>query len=170
MPNPILPKDLKDSSASPILPTDAAPTQIAPATVTVDEGAESQEEESHQAAFDASYQWRGKELHPWSIGRESLFYQFRNAVGASDMDAALVDIDAFLADALRILWLCSHLPSDFRRLRPHPTLMQEAVEEWAEKNVTKGQHSAATSLALQIFNDAGANIATPSDTSEESGN
>ena len=162
---------LPESSDSPTLPADASPGKIAPApAILVDSSDSDQDDESHQKAFDGTYRWQGEELLPWSFGRESLFYQLRNAVGAPDIDHALADRDAFLADAARVLWLCSHQHAEFRHLRGSPSLMQEAIEDWADVKIPRGKRAAATLLALQIFDDSAVNIAIPSETNADSGN
>jgi hypothetical protein len=104
-------------------------------------------------AFDAEYEWNGKPLHPFSIERESLFCEQRLAAGAPPIVKTSGDFNGFLADALRILFICSHKRENFRVLRRSPIEFQEAVDDWAEKNVQRGQQSEAISLGIRIYTD-----------------
>lgn len=163
--------DLPESDAPPELAPESTPDDLPPApAIQKDPGAADDSEAERVAAFDSLAEWNGQELDAWTFGRESLFYQHRAAVGAPDIETALSDLDAFLADAARILWLCAHEPGDFRHLRAQPVLMQEAIDEWAETHIPRGRRSAATTIALVIFNDAAANVPTTPDNDSSSGN
>lgn len=111
-------------------------------------------EKEREAAFGAEPTWRGKVLEPFSISRESLFHQQRLGAGAPDFDQVLQaqGNDAFLADAVRILYLCSHTPEDWRAVRSSPMTMQEAIDEWAEEHVTVAERAEAVRVGIQIFN------------------
>jgi hypothetical protein len=163
---------LPESDAPPILPPDVGSADLPAASlITKDtDDAPVQDDETHQKAFDGIHRWQGTELLAYSFGRESLFYQLRAAVGAPDIDTVLIDQDAFLADAARILWLCSHSPAAFRHLRGTPALMQEAVEAWADIHIPRGTRQLASLTAMQVFEEGAVNIAIPSDPPGESGN
>lgn len=122
-------------------------------------------------AFDAEHSWQvwnqqsscfeARVLHGYSSGREALFYKLRAADGALPLAKTLEHLTTFLADAIKILWLCSHEPADWRMLRGNLPLFLETIEAWGDVNVPRAKHVEAVNLALQIFNEAGVNRAVP---------
>ncbi|MFT3991057.1 MAG: hypothetical protein QM680_06560 [Luteolibacter sp.] len=112
------------------------------------------EEKQREEAFYSEFMWKGKELQPFSSGRESLFHQIRLAAGAPDFASVLDDVDAFLADAIRILYLCSCEPQDWRHLRSTPLLWQEEIENWGDFFVPNNEKAQAVLLAMQILEKA----------------
>ena len=122
-------------------------------------------------AFEAEYTWPvWKEekccfqpalLYGYSSGREALFYKLRAADGALPLSKTLEQLTTFLADAIKILWLCSHEPADWRMVRGDLPLFLETIEAWGDVNVPRSKHVAAVNLALQIFNEASINKAVP---------
>ena len=125
-----------------------------------------------EAAFDAEFAWRGAPLHPFSIDRESLFSEVRLANGAPPIVKTSADFDGFLADALRILFICSHTKDDFRPLRRDPIAFQEAIDAWAVENVARGEQSAAITLGIEIYVSSFAteHEPVPSEKRDEPGN
>lgn len=107
--------------------------------------------EERQAAFDADFAYRGRPLEPFSISRQSLFLQHRLAMGAPDLHACVNDLDAFFADACRILWLCSHTPEDWGILRSSPAALQGAIDLWSDKNITSAEVPEVTMLGVRIY-------------------
>jgi hypothetical protein len=130
----------------------------APAVVVDDDGGGA-DEAARKRAFGAEFSWRGRALNAFSVGRESLFYELRLAVGAPPLEQTLRDVTGFLGDAVRILWLCAHRPEDWRHLRGAPLLMQEEIDAWADENVRGTAEAALT--GLRIFNSAGMNVHEP---------
>lgn len=122
-------------------------------------------------AFDAEHVWQvwseqkgcfqPVTLHGYSSGREALFYKLRAADGALPLSKTLEQLTTFLADAIKILWLCRHEPADWRMVRADLPLFLETIEAWGDVNVPRAKHVAAVNLALQIFNEAGINKAVP---------
>lgn len=139
-------------------------------------------QKEREAAFEAEHTWsvwNGKAkafqpvlLHPYSSGREALFYKLRAADGSLPLARTLEQLTTFLSDAIKILWLCSHEPRDWRLLRGDTALFLEAIDAWADVNVPRSKHVEAVNLALQIFNEAGINQAVPepSERAADSGN
>ena len=115
--------------------------------------------------------WVPVALHGYSSGREALFYKLRAADGALPLSKTLEQLTTFLADAIKILWLCSHEPADWRGLRGDLPAFLEAVESWGDCNVPRSKQVEAVNLALRIFNEAGVNqaVAEPTDRAD-SGN
>ena len=117
------------------------------------------EEKSREAAFDSVHTWNGKSLLPFSSSRKSLFLQHRVSIGAPDLGAALKDLDGFLADAIRIIFLCSFAPTDplnsqghgWSRLRSDPFALQDVIDEWADTHIRPGTEHTVTLLGYQIY-------------------
>ncbi len=116
---------------------------------------------SREDAYAAVYQWNGVTLRPFSISRESIFYKLRAADDAPRLSQVLQNASAFLGDALRILYLCSHEPEAFEHLRSDSLAFLRAIERWADSNVTRDQATEATRIGLKIFNDSKVNLAEP---------
>ena len=124
------------------------PGSFRPHAVTSDD---TTDERERQQAFDAEFEWHGKTLLPWSSSRDSLFSQQRLAMAAPSLAACLEDTDAFVADAHRILWLCSHTPQDWSVLRVSPAALQNAIDAWADEHVPIREAYLASSKALEIY-------------------
>lgn len=126
------------------------PVPPAPPVVVDDEEANAELKEREEA-FAANPMWKNEELS-WSITKESIFYQLRAANGAPPIEVSLEDGNAFLADAIRILFLSIHEPEDFSSLRSKPTLFQERIENWAEGEILTPQDELnLSSVALKIL-------------------
>jgi len=157
--------EFPESSSAPELPEDpvSAPLDSAPVITRDDAPEEASDDSARSAAFSEEPEFQGRAIKPWSFNREALFYQQRAAVGAPPLDAVLIDQDAFLADAARILWLCSHEPSAFRSLRSDPASMQEVIDAWADENIPPAHRLEASLVAMRIFENAALNLAVPAD-------
>jgi len=138
-------------------------------------------QEEREAAFDAEHSWpvwneqrscfEPVTLHGYTSGREALFYKLRAADGALPLSKTLEQLTTFLGDAIKILWLCSHEPADWRALRGDLPAFLEAIEAWGDRNVPRNKQVEAVNLALQIFNEAGVNQAVPEPSErDDSGN
>lgn len=128
--------------------------------VVMDDAAFEEEERAREEAFHGEPVWKGAVLQPFSIGRESFFYQQRAAVGAPPLEVLMVNENAFLADAIRILYLCSHEPKQYRHLRSRPAVLQERMEEWADAEIrTPEEQLEAVTVALRVFNGSHENEA-----------
>lgn len=96
------------------------------------------------------FTWRGVRLHPFTTSRAGLFAQHRLAVGSPNLYLVIDDVDGFLADAVRILWLCSHTPKDWSSLRCDPSAFQSVIDQWADAD-PDFDSVAAVLLALKIY-------------------
>lgn len=124
-----------------------------PAPVSNDPAGEAERED----AFSDEPQWDGRLLFPFSVERYGIFVSQRVSMGAPSLYDALRDGSAFFPDAVRILWICSHLPAALSRLRPDPAAMQEAMDAWAEDHVPVHRGAEAVAVAIRIFNAANVN-------------
>lgn len=114
---------------------------------------EKESEAARDQAFHFAPVWKGRPL-TWSISRESLFYSLREAVGARALWQTLADLDAFFADAIRILYLCSHTPEQWRHHRADPMLWQEEIERWADEAIAPTERQEATMTAFRLLDRA----------------
>lgn len=108
-------------------------------------------EAARQAAFDSVFEWHGQRLQPFSSSREALFAQHRLSMGAPDLQRCLDDLDAFFADAARILWLCSHTEADWGILRCSPPQLQAAIDRWTDEHIPGHESAAATMIGFRIY-------------------
>jgi hypothetical protein len=135
-----------------------------------DEGAEELEEErERERAFAMVHEWKGRPLRAFSISRKSCWLQQRLAMGAPDLRACLADLDGFLADAGRILWLCSVGPEEFAVARQDPVRMQTAVDGWMDEHIDPGEQAEATLVAFRVYSAAVANRHIPAPVRRRSG-
>lgn len=119
------------------------------------------DEREREAAFAHQATWAGRPLQPFSISRSACWLQHRVALGAPDLATCLRDLDAFLADAGRILWLCSVSPAEFAALRGNPAAMQAAIDAWMDEHIQPGQQAEATLAAFRIYSSSIANRHIP---------
>jgi hypothetical protein len=96
----------------------------------------------------------GNPLEPYGSGRESLFVQLRAAAGAPPLRDTVGTTDDFFPDAIRILYLCSHTPEDWREHRRDPARWLEHVEAWAETAIPLSMKADAASCAMNILSRA----------------
>lgn len=99
------------------------------------------------------FEFRGVPLSPFPGSRFSLFSQFRVSIGAPPLRLCLADVDAFQADAWRILWICSHGPSDWAKIRSTPAKLQLVIDSWTD-SIEDCDTAAVTLLGYQIYADA----------------
>lgn len=141
---------------------EAQPEQVLPeaGAIIMDDDRYEEELSEREEAFQSEPEWKGRLLQPFSFSRKALFYQLRLAMGAPDLGTALSDGSAFLADAIRILFICSHDPADYRALRSKPALLQEHIDEWGDGQITSyADAMTATRIALSMFNASSVNQA-----------
>lgn len=113
------------------------------------------------AAYDAAFAWHGRDLEPWTIGREQLYLKLRAADAALPLHLALQHPESFLGDAVKVLYLCAHQPAEWRHLRADVPAFLEAVEAWAGSAILRDEQSDAIETALRILNAASSTRAVP---------
>ena len=120
------------------------------------------EAESAAAAMlrdDATTTWGAIPLQEWDLLRETHFLLMRGVARAPLMSELMDSPGAFLADALRILWLCA-LDDDALRSAARSG-MQAACDAWAAEHVPMGSVPAALRAGLRIYNDGHASDTEP---------
>lgn len=127
----------------------------------VDHAIELQAAEERQTAVLAQHAWNGRPLHPFTIRRETLYFRLRAANDALPLSVVRKHPEAFLQDAMIILWLCAHEPADWTPMRARNDLLLETIETWAEENIHRPQQTEAIDLALQILREGDTTRAVP---------
>lgn len=127
----------------------------------VDHAIEVQAAEERQAAVLAQHAWNGRPLHPFTIRRETLYFRLRAANDALPLSVVRKHPEAFLQDAMIILWLCTHEPADWTPMRARNDLLLETIETWAEESIQRPQQTEAIDLALQILREGDTTRAVP---------
>lgn len=167
-------EERKESDAPPEIVEDELPRKRVfednPGPVVIDDDEPDPEEVEREEAFGSEPVWNGVLLYPFSITRESIFYSLRAKMGAPSLSSVNEDPENFLADAMRILWLCSHDKEEIRPLRMNALVMQEAIEEWAEKTIPYERQLEASLLAMRIFNHSVINRPTTVEDGKSPGN
>jgi hypothetical protein len=98
--------------------------------------------------------WQGKPLLPYTSSREVLFTQLRAAGGAPPLRESIASTDEFFPDAIRILYLCSHTPEDWREHRGNTGAWLEHIEAWADEAIALSQKAEAAATAMNILSRA----------------
>ncbi len=103
--------------------------------------------------------WRNKPLHAFSISRRAYFLTWRGTLNLPSLSQLLSsDTEAFLADALRLLFLCLTHDEELEDLRAggfHE--MQRACDAWANESVTIEDLPQIILNGLKIWNGASIN-------------
>jgi hypothetical protein len=96
------------------------------------------------------FTFRGVPLEKLTPSRQALWTSHRLAVGAPPLELCVKDTNAFLADALRIIWICSHDSSVWSVLRGNPAAMEQAISSWADE--VPGENAAeVVLLGLRVY-------------------
>lgn len=111
-------------------------------------------EADRETAFSDEITWNGRKLHGFSIERYTAFLDFRTHIGAPRLAKTVPDGNAFLPDAIRILWFCSVESAVITSLRRDPDSMQEAIMRWAGTEVPLSRAKEAIVAGLHIFDSA----------------
>jgi len=127
----------------------------------LDEQIEQVAAEQRQAAVLAQHTWNARPLHPFSIRRETLYFRLRAANDALPLSVVRRHPEAFLQDAMIILWLCAHEPADWTPMRARNDLLLETIETWAEESIRRAEQTDAIDLALQILREGDTTRAVP---------
>jgi hypothetical protein len=149
-------------------------SSTSPRTILADDDADLAHEQAALAerttAYDATFAWQGSPLQPYSITRESLYYLLRPP---TPLQTAMQRPETFLADALILLYLCSHTSDQWQSFRDDLPRFHREIETWADAHVPSSLGVEAIGLALKIINTAAKTkaIARPRDKeSPEEGN
>lgn len=127
----------------------------------IESNLESEAAEERQAAVLAAHEWNGMPLHSFSIRRETLYFRLRAINDSLPLAAIMRHSEAFLHEAMIILWLCAHKPAAWRPHRARLDDLMDEIEEWAESNIQRHQQTEAIELALLILRQGDSTRAVP---------
>lgn len=99
-------------------------------------------EKAREEAFDATFQWKGQDLGPFTSGRRREWIRLRSLDGA---DNSLLD------DAVKIVWLCLTPTDELIAKRRNPEAMSAEIWRWADSNVGDDENEAILDLADKIL-------------------
>lgn len=154
---------MQDLPPIPQTPEPSAPRESPPSipVIFTEDPGDAAAEKERQAAFDAVFRWKGRVLHGFTSARRNLFYQLRTALGAPKLSMAMADGHAFVADAVRIIFLCWHRPDEvpeqpgvfegWETLRSDPAALQRVIDAWCDVHVPAADEMAASGLAMDIW-------------------
>ena len=114
------------------------------------------------------FTWHDRPLAPLAIDREGDWLLHCRRIGLPPLAEVLSSSDLFAPHALRLLWFCLHEPSDWLSVwmaggKGAPIHLDTRIRAWAAGAILPGEQSAAVSLALQVYDRAYTNRATPVD-------
>jgi hypothetical protein len=109
-------------------------------------------EKAREEAFDATYDWKGQPLGPFTSGRRREWIRLRSLDGA---DNSLLD------DATKIVWLCLTPTDELIAKRRNPEAMSAEIWKWADANVGSDENEALLNLADRIVTDSQSTRAVP---------
>lgn len=132
---------------------DEAPS---PETETKTDGGEAKRDAAWR--MGDQFQWDGQPLAPFAVDREGDWRCHRAALGLPELGRVMSE--AFLADAIRIVYFCAHEPRQWLRLLSDPERLELEIRSWAASAIRPGQQGDITALAIGIFNSAYTNRAT----------
>lgn len=99
-------------------------------------------EKEREQAFDATFEWKGQPLGPFTSGRRREWIRLRSLDGA---DNSLLD------DAVKIVWLCLTPTDELIAKRRNPEAMSAEIWQWADDNVGHDENEAILDLADKIL-------------------
>ena len=138
------------------------------APVVVEDAAVDREEEKvREAAYRSVPEWKGEALEPLSVSREAAWLELRCAMGAPRLALSIVDGSyadgggevmtgkgAWIADALRLLCICSMSGEEVTRARQDAVGFQMMVDAWGDANVKQVETVEAELVAYEVYNAA----------------
>lgn len=92
------------------------------------------------------------ELLPYLRSVEDLWH--RLCEGDAPLRGATDNVDAWAGAAIKLLYLLSHQPWQYRHLRSTPEVFIEQIEAWGNENVPREKTLEAVTLAFAIHNEA----------------
>ncbi len=92
------------------------------------------------------------DLLPYLRSVEDLWH--RLCEGDIPIRAATDNLDAWAGAAIKLLYLLSHQPHEYRHLRSQPELFVEVIEAWGNENVPREKTLDAVTLVMRIHNSA----------------
>lgn len=112
-------------------------------------------EERREAAFHASYNWRGKTFEGLSLGKKMQWHALCRYLGYPSLDECFRDPEGFIPMAHCLIFMCVADWREIKRIRgAGMAALADAYETWLEANSTIAEEQAVVSLAAKIINDS----------------
>ena len=115
-------------------------------------------EERREAAFHATYNWKGKAFEGVSLGKKMVWRCLCQKLGHPKMEDCADDVGAFTPSAFALIFICA---TDWREVKRLRSLGIDAVvsafDAWTESNCAVSDEKDGLTLGLQIINDSVAN-------------
>ena len=131
---------------------DEQPETPAVAFVDTHTAAPDPHQEARNAAFDATFDWKGQPLGPFTSGRRREWIRLR---GIDGIDNSLLD------DATKIVWLCLTPTDELIAKRRNPEAMSAEIWRWADENVGDEDNAPLLDLADKIVTQSSLTRAVP---------
>jgi hypothetical protein len=109
-------------------------------------------EKAREEAFDATYEWKGVPLGPFTSGRRREWIRLRSLDG---IDNSLLD------DATKIVWLCLTPTDELIAKRRNPEAMSAEIWKWADAKVGDDENEAILDLADKVLTASQSTRAVP---------
>ena len=109
-------------------------------------------EKAREEAFDATFEWKGIPLGPFTSGRRREWIRLR---GIDGVDNSLLD------DATKIVWLCLTPTDELIAKRRNPEAMSAEIWRWADTNVGDEDNGPLLDLADKIVTQSSLTRAVP---------
>lgn len=93
--------------------------------------------------------WNGKELEPFSLRRQVLFYAIKQAIPKQEIRG----LGDYMGEACILIYLCAHTPKQCDALCRDPNPFA-TVMDWAEANIGNRKKMIAVQTALAIWEEA----------------
>lgn len=111
-------------------------------------------------AFNAGYEWKGKEFEGISSSRKDMWTSLCHKAGFPSLDACFDDLTLFIPRAKALVWVCATPAKSLRSLRSQGMeACLEAFDTWCDASVSIKEEKDILRLGLQIFNDSSENVA-----------
>lgn len=94
------------------------------------------------------------ELLEYKRSIEDLWHRLCHADIPIPMGDVMSNLDAFASCAIKLLYLLSHAPWEYRHLRDDTGLFIEAIEAWGDENVPRARTQELIVMVMNIHNSA----------------
>ncbi len=132
----------------------------APVKIVIDEAPEGEEE--REEAFAGVYEWKGQELLPYTPTKRGMWERLCVLDVPMPANVELKHLEAYVPQALKLLYLLTHPTEDYAHLRPRPTAFLSEIDRWIDATCSHADMLPAVNLALKVHNAALKNVAVPS--------
>lgn len=117
-----------------------------------------EQEQRRTDAFNAAYQWKGKEFEGVSCSRKDIWVSMCHKSGFPSLDACFDEFSLFAPLSKVLIFVCITPTAQLRKLRAQGIqALIDACDDWIDANIKISEERDAISLGLRILNDSTAN-------------